>query len=108
MTIILVGNKVDLDHEREVSTEEGLAFAKKNELMFFETSSKTAHNVEKSFIQMTEYIVGNIDKGEYDLSNEVRIDLIGRALVSNKATHSHHSKSLGWNQRKAQLVIKRK
>ena len=37
MTIILVGNKKDLESEREVSYEEGAEFAKKNKLIFFET-----------------------------------------------------------------------
>ena len=47
MTIILIGNKVDLENDREVSYEEGLQFAKKYNLNFFETSAKTAYNVEK-------------------------------------------------------------
>ena len=70
MTIILVGNKVDLESEREVSTEEGTQFAKKNNLLFFETSAKTSLNVEKAFYQTTEIILNNIAKGEFDLSNE--------------------------------------
>jgi len=39
--------------------------------MFFETSAKNALNVEKAFMTMTQTILDNIDKGEYDLSNEV-------------------------------------
>ena len=46
MTIVLVGNKKDLDAEREVSYDEGLEFARKNKLIFFETSAKTAENVD--------------------------------------------------------------
>lgn len=56
---------------REVSFEEGQHFAKKHNLMFFETSAKNALNVEKAFMTMTQTILDNIDKGEYDLSNEV-------------------------------------
>jgi GTPase SAR1 family protein len=47
MTIMLIGNKSDLQHRRAVSTEEGEQFAKENGLIFMETSAKTAHNVEE-------------------------------------------------------------
>jgi Ras-related protein Rab-2A len=56
---------------REVTYEEGNAFAKKNNILFFETSAKTALNVEKAFLTTTNLILENIKKGEYDLSNEV-------------------------------------
>lgn len=39
---MLIGNKTDLNFEREVSTEEGQEFAEKHNLIFFETSAKTA------------------------------------------------------------------
>ena len=48
-----MGNKVDLEAEREVSFEEGQAFARKHQLMFFETSAKTALNVEAAFMATT-------------------------------------------------------
>ena len=47
MPIMLVGNKSDLEHKREILTEDGLAYAKENNLLFIETSAKTAHNVEE-------------------------------------------------------------
>ena len=71
MTIILVGNKKDLESEREVSYEEGAEFAKKNKLIFFETSAKTSENVDATFINATKMIFQNIQKGNvYDLANE--------------------------------------
>ena len=50
MVIMLVGNKGDLDHRRQVSREEGEKFAQENGLIFLETSAKTAANVEEAFI----------------------------------------------------------
>ena len=80
MTIMLIGNKCDLDARRQVSTEEGDRFAKENGLIFMETSAKTAFNVEEvsfflfnlfqAFLQTSSLIYDNIDKGMYDLSSE--------------------------------------
>lgn len=35
-----------------------------------ETSAKTAHNVEESFIETSAIIHENIERGVYDLSND--------------------------------------
>ena len=56
MTIVLVGNKKDLASEREVSYEEGMEFAKRNKLIFFETSAKSAENVDETFTHATKTI----------------------------------------------------
>lgn len=42
MLIILVGNKCDLENQRQVPKDEAEAFARKNDLIFFETSAKTS------------------------------------------------------------------
>lgn len=47
ITIVLVGNKLDLEQRRAVSTEEGEQFAKENGLAFIETSARTRHNVDE-------------------------------------------------------------
>lgn len=70
MVIMLIGNKCDLDTRRQVSTEEGERFARDNNLIFLETSAKTAFNVEDAFLQTSQMIYENIDKGVYDLSSE--------------------------------------
>lgn len=70
MIILLVGNKTDLKNEREVSTEEGQEFAEKHNLIFFETSAKTAQNVEQAFVQSAVVINENIKNAQYDLRTE--------------------------------------
>ena len=71
MTIVLVGNKKDLESDREVSYEEGLEFAKRNKLIFFETSAKTSENVDDAFIHATRTIYANVQRGDvYDLAND--------------------------------------
>ena len=48
--IFLIGNKIDLEDNREVPTEKGQQFYKDNKLDFFlETSAKTGINVEDVF-----------------------------------------------------------
>ena len=56
MKIILLGNKSDLENEREVTSEEGALFALENNYIFMETSCLTGHNIYNAFetlIQIT-------------------------------------------------------
>jgi Ras-related protein Rab-2A len=69
MTIMLVGNKADLEHRRAVAKEEGAAFAEEHGLLFLETSAKTSANVEEAFIAAAGKICEKIDGG-LDVSNE--------------------------------------
>ena len=52
--------------------------------MFFETSAKTAQNVEESFLSTASLILDNIDKGEYDLTNEVKLFSINLQSIGIK------------------------
>lgn len=72
MTIMLVGNKSDLEEKnmRAVSYKEGEAFAEEHGLIFMETSAKTAAFVEAAFIKTAEKIYENILSGVYDVNNE--------------------------------------
>ena len=71
MVIMLIGNKADLgETKRRVTDEEGERFAKLHNLVFIETSAKTAYNVEEAFIQTSHTIFKNLTSGAYDLSNE--------------------------------------
>jgi len=52
IVIMLVGNKSDLRHLREVQTETGREFSEKNGLLFIETSALDSTNVEEAFHQI--------------------------------------------------------
>ncbi|KAJ5074309.1 ras gtpase [Anaeramoeba ignava] len=46
--IIIIGNKNDLEDERQISKEEGNEFAIKHGCPFYETSAKTRYNIEET------------------------------------------------------------
>lgn len=50
--VILVGNKVDLRHLREVTTEEATAFAQQQGLSYIETSASSGHGIDDAFKQL--------------------------------------------------------
>ncbi|KAJ6232338.1 ras-like protein [Anaeramoeba flamelloides] len=52
VSIILVGNKCDLENERQISREEGQDLAKTFNCPFFETSAKDRINVDESFFSL--------------------------------------------------------
>lgn len=56
--IVLVGNKTDLNDKREVTTQQGEDEAKKNNLMFVETSAKAGHNVKTLFKRIAQALPG--------------------------------------------------
>lgn len=56
--IVLVGNKTDLNDKREVTTQQGEDEAKKNNLMFMETSAKLGHNVKNLFKRIAQALPG--------------------------------------------------
>ena len=46
---ILIGNKIDLEEDREVTKEEGQSFANQHNIQFMETSAKMNTNVNEAF-----------------------------------------------------------
>ena len=71
ISIILVGNKCDLDSKRAVSKEEAQEWAERNGLKAcVETSAKTGESVEKAFVDVAVEIHNNIVKGVYDLNDK--------------------------------------
>eukprot|EP00794_Sanderia_malayensis_P003164 gene3164-3633_t len=53
---ILIGNKVDLEEKRQVTTAEGEARAKEWNVPYIETSAKTKVNVDKAFFDLMRMI----------------------------------------------------
>ena len=67
---VLIGNKNDMNDKREVSYEEAQKLAKKNKMLFFETSAKNKFNIENIFKESVQGIKDNIRKGLYNLEDD--------------------------------------
>jgi len=95
MVIMLIGNKSDLDHRRQVTKEEGEKFAKEHGLIFLETSAKTAANVEEAFISTAQKIYENIQNGIYDVTNEAHGIKVGMAATTSSSASKGGAASAG-------------
>lgn len=61
--IVLVANKTDLNDKRQVTTSQGEEEARKNNLMFVETSARLGHNVKLLFKQIAQALPGMEEGG---------------------------------------------
>ena len=76
--MVLIGNKCDLNDQREVPKEEGMGYAKNvaKNIPFYETSCKTGDNVEKAFTDLANDILQCLkekEKNDKD-NNNVKIN----------------------------------
>ena len=67
---MLIGNKKDLEDQRDVTYEEASQFAEENGLIFVETSAKTGENVEECFVKTAQLIYQNVLDGSVDISQD--------------------------------------
>eukprot|EP00049_Salpingoeca_infusionum_P007112 m.115831 g.115831 ORF g.115831 m.115831 type:complete len:201 (-) comp13581_c0_seq1:178-780(-) len=65
---LLIGNKSDLDEQRDVTTEEAEQFAAANGLAFAETSAKTGERVDDAFVQTAKSIFMAVQDGHVELN----------------------------------------
>ncbi len=78
MYFVLLGNKCELDQNRQVSHAEGEKLAMDNGMLFFETSAIQRINVDKAFGVIIETIINDIKRGSidpYDETNGIKVGL---------------------------------
>jgi Ras-related protein Rab-1A len=63
---ILIGNKIDLEEDREVTKEEGQSFANMHNIQFMETSAKMNTNVNEAFEALAKIMM------EYNVNQKVK------------------------------------
>ena len=71
----LIGNKNDLEDQRVITKEQGDEFASINGMYFFETSAKTAYQVQEAFEQLTRDIIKIVskDKQHEELNKSIKL-----------------------------------
>jgi small GTP-binding protein len=62
--MILVGNKCDLEDERQVKKEEGKDYAKKEKIKFYEVSAKEGTNINTAFDTLVKDILSTYSPSE--------------------------------------------
>ena len=65
ISLVLVGNKIDLEDKRQITYEEGEDFANQNNMQFFETSALNGSNIDKLFNDTVESIIKKIENNYY-------------------------------------------
>jgi len=84
---LLVGNKADLVEKKVVEYNEAKEFADSLGISFLETSAKSAHNVEESFLTMTRQIkerVSRSHEGPTKPNGSVNISTNSKKIPSQK------------------------
>eukprot|EP00296_Roombia_truncata_P008253 JP446730.1.p1 GENE.JP446730.1~~JP446730.1.p1 ORF type:complete len:155 (-),score=22.56 JP446730.1:182-646(-) len=85
--IMLIGNKLDMAKNREVSQEEACRFAEENGLIYVEASAKTGENVEEAFLKTARTIYSYIQNGSLDLSSTETGVVSGKQSLAPKPSN---------------------
>ena len=64
--LLLVGNKIDLEKERQVQKEEAERFAKENNLKYYEVSAAKNINIDNMMLDIIKQCISNIQKRDSD------------------------------------------
>ena len=74
LTIIIIGNKCDLEDQRQVNKEQGEEKAKSYEVAFMETSAFSGENLDKAFDKMINEV---FKKCHEEMTADVDIEAVG-------------------------------
>lgn len=86
--IVLLGNKNDLELQREVQKEEGIELGKELDMPFFETSAKTGKNLKESIALLSQIAIKK--RKENDGSSSSRNSRPERTSQLNNNEKSKH------------------
>ena len=86
--IVLLGNKNDLELQRDVQKDEGIELAKKLDMPFFETSAKTGKNLKECIAMLSQIAIKK--RKENDGSRSSRNSQPERTSQLNNTEKSKH------------------
>ena len=74
--VIIIGNKIDLQDNREISNEDANKFANQNNYKYFETSAKTGEGVDEAVREIVNQILKSKDNNDEhkEESNNIKIE----------------------------------
>ncbi|KAM3128729.1 hypothetical protein pb186bvf_019141 [Paramecium bursaria] len=82
--ITLVGNKSDLENDRQVTTVQARTFADQYKMNYIETSARTGDNVDKVFEDMAQRIMKKVDSKQIDYTQDIYGIKLGPFYTQNK------------------------
>ena len=91
MTMLLIGNKCDLDNQRQVSKEQGEEKAKAFKVAFLETSASSGENLDVAFEMIMKEVYSKCkneldeDDGMEEMQMGQEIDLTKKKTVEKKS-----------------------
>jgi len=91
VSILMVGNKTDLEDNRKVPTDQGLSTAKSLGFEFMEISAKSQTNLEVAFRVLLGKIVSSLWEDGYIDSVEISPSIV--KLSNNEASSSQTSRN---------------
>ncbi|WKY06907.1 hypothetical protein Q1695_006803 [Nippostrongylus brasiliensis] len=79
VSVMLVGNKLDLRHFRAVPTDAALRFAEKHQIAFIETSALDSTNVNEAFTEILTHIYKSVSSRHisinYDQESAAKVNI---------------------------------
>ena len=77
ISIVLIGNKTDLEDQRKITTEQGKEKAEFYKLAFIETSALNGNNIEKAFNEL----ITDVYKNHHELfEKQAKVELTDKAI----------------------------
>ena len=89
ISVVLLGNKSDLESDRKVSTQQGKEKAEFYKLAFMETSALNGNNIEKAFSEL----ITDVYKNHHDLfEKQAKVVINDRAINLENADENDEKK----------------